>query len=424
MVDMPLLHQDSLNHQTIASGLFQEAVQLFMAERSIQPVYTHLLRQTADLLDAEGSLIWLHTDELTQDLVCQAAYHVWLDRFQVEQQLRLGEGVAGQAAQSGSGIIVSSITADLLSAPDVNALGSGTVHSLLAVPLVTNDSQIGVLEFVNKMRGAFSIEDQELAESLAVAVADAINNTRLIESMQHQIDDLQTRNEDLDAFAHSVAHDLQNPLNQIVGFAELLRFKLDDLAAEERLYVVNALTTSANKMSSIIQELLLLASVRKLEVSLEPLQMQDIVSNAIQRLEHMLADHKVELVLPDEWPPVLGYAPWVEEVWENYLSNAIKYGGSPPRVELGGADQLNGRVQFWVRDNGNGFPPEVEDQLFAPFTQIKQQVHDAHAEGHGLGLSIVRKIVEKLGGEVAAECIQGQGSVFSFTLPALREPQK
>jgi len=123
------------------------------------------------------------------------------------------------------------------------------------------------------------------------------------------------------------------------------------------------------------------------------------------------------------WPAALGYGPWIEEVWVNYLSNAIKYGGQPPRMELG-ADPLpnpppqagegkgGGMVRFWVRDNGSGITPEDQSRLFAPFTRLDQ----IRAGGHGLGLSIVRRIVEKLGGQVGVESQVGSGSTFSFTL--------
>jgi two-component system sensor histidine kinase/response regulator len=119
-----------------------------------------------------------------------------------------------------------------------------------------------------------------------------------------------------------------------------------------------------------------------------------------------------------KWPVALGYAPWVEEVWINYLSNAFRYGGRPPRLELGAEAQPDGRVRFWVRDNGAGLTPEDQARLFTPFTRLDQ----VQVKGHGLGLSIVRRIVEKLGGQVGVESQIGQGSTFSFTLPGVASP--
>jgi signal transduction histidine kinase len=132
----------------------------------------------------------------------------------------------------------------------------------------------------------------------------------------------------------------------------------------------------------------------------------------------MIGRFRAEVALPDNWPVALGYGPWIEQVWVNYLSNAIKYGGEPPRVELGAdasgdAGLSQGRVRFWVRDNGPGLGEEEIGRLFVPFTRLDQ----ARAQGHGLGLSIVRRIVEKLGGGVGVESEPGEGSLFYFALP-------
>jgi signal transduction histidine kinase len=165
-------------------------------------------------------------------------------------------------------------------------------------------------------------------------------------------------------------------------------------------------------MHSIIEELLLLAGVRKTEVARLPVEMAAVVSGALQRVSHMTAEYAPEIVLPDAWPVALGYGPWIEEVWANYLSNAMKYGAKPPRLELG-ADTVDDKVRFWVTDNGPGLTPEQQSRLFTPFTRL----HQARATGQGLGLSIVRRIMEKLGGEAWVESEPGKGSRFGFTLP-------
>jgi signal transduction histidine kinase len=135
----------------------------------------------------------------------------------------------------------------------------------------------------------------------------------------------------------------------------------------------------------------------------------------MQRLAYMIDECSAEITLPDSWPIALGYGPWVEEVWVNYLSNALKYGGQPPRIEVGATVQADGTVRFWVCDNGPGLASEEQARLFTPSTRFDQ----VRAKGHGLGLSIVRRIVRKLGGQVGVESEIGQGSIFSFTLPGV-----
>jgi signal transduction histidine kinase len=221
---------------------------------------------------------------------------------------------------------------------------------------------------------------------------------------------------ELDAFAHTVAHDLKNPLGVTINYAQLLRGYYDKMSLEDLNQSLEMIVRNGQKMANIINELLLLASIRKEEVDLRPIDMARTVSEARSRLTFLIEEHQAELIIPDEWPVALGYGPWVEEIWANYVSNAIKYGGRPPRVELGATSRADGMIQFWVRDNGDGLSVEEQTRLFVPFSRLDQ----ARAKGHGLGLSIVHRIVERLSGAVSVESggRPGEGSIFSFLLQA------
>jgi PAS domain S-box-containing protein len=279
-------------------------------------------------------------------------------------------------------------------------------------------------EFANKRKdGEFfwelaSISPVRNAEGVTtsfVKVAEDITSRKQSEeALVQYAAELQARNEELDAFAHTAAHDLKNPLGLIIGYAEVLRLDHADLPPEDVEKYVGAIARNGQRMSRIIDELLLLSGVRQVEIELEPLDMASIVTEAQQRLVDIIEEYQAEIIVPDTWPAALGYGPWIEEIWANYINNAIKYGGRPPRVELGAGASSGDHVRFWVRDNGPGIAPEKQGRLFTPFTRLDQ----VRAEGHGLGLSIVRRIVGKLGGEVGVESEIGQGSTFMFTLPA------
>ncbi len=243
--------------------------------------------------------------------------------------------------------------------------------------------------------------------------------------LSRRLEELQERNEELDAFAHTVAHDIKGPIALLVGYASLLRQDYKTLPEEVRRESLQTMEHGAINVANIVDELLLLAGVRKTKVIPEPLDMGSIVSEACKRLAYVIQRHQAEIVLPSRWPAALGYAPWVEEVWANYLSNGCKYGGKPPRLELGWDGPAGGRatgslIRFWVRDNGDGISADDQARLFAPFTRLDQ----ARATGYGLGLSIVRRIVEKLGGQVGVESEgpPGRGSLFYFALPAAPGP--
>jgi signal transduction histidine kinase len=225
--------------------------------------------------------------------------------------------------------------------------------------------------------------------------------------------------QELDAFAHTVAHDLRDPVGLIVGFAELEQcYTL--ASSDEMQQSLRLIARIGRKMNNIIDELLLLAGVRQTEVEMKPLDMVSIVAEAQQRVADMIHKYRAKVVSLNTWPEAMGHAPWVEEMWVNYLSNALKYGGRPPCLELGATVQPDGLVRFWVRDNGPGLTPEEQARMFVPFTRPGQ----AHATGHGLGLSIVRRIAEKLNGQVGVESdgVPGQGSVFYFSLPVSKAP--
>lgn len=234
--------------------------------------------------------------------------------------------------------------------------------------------------------------------------------TRLLEERTRE---LERRNLELDAFAHTVAHGLKNPLCGISTLADLL---LSEDCADHHatsLKRLKMILLSSHKMFNLIEALLMLAGVsRQSEVQIQRLNMAEIVYQVQQRLTLMVKEYQGHILVPNQWPVAVGYAPWVEEIWFNFLSNGLKYGGQPPHLEVGADLPTDGTVRFWVKDNGKGLSSAAQQRLFTPFTRLHTKV-----EGHGLGLSIVQRIVERLGGQVGVDSEVGQGSRFYFTLP-------
>lgn len=230
---------------------------------------------------------------------------------------------------------------------------------------------------------------------------------RVQEELEHLVEELR-------AFSYTVAHDLKNPLTMIIGFVEMLQDSdTADLPESLRLEWLQRVADGANRMQDIIDALLLLATVRETDhVRLGTVDMAPLVRDVVSQLRP--DDSQAQITVADSWPLAQGYAPWIKAVWSNYISNALKYGGQPPMIELGAEVQPDGMVRYWVRDNGPGLTREEQAQLFTPFTRL----HHNQAEGHGLGLAIVQRIVQKLGGYVGINSTPGAGSTFSFTLPA------
>jgi two-component system sensor histidine kinase/response regulator len=213
-----------------------------------------------------------------------------------------------------------------------------------------------------------------------------------------QLEELQARNEELDALARTMARDLKTPLTSIIGFADMLDDIGPMMAQKDLRNSLRAIASNARKMDGIIDELLLLAGLRQVgHTDLGPLDMGAVVDGALRRLADVIEEHQADIVRPDTWPTALGYGPWVEEVWVKFIGDAIAHGAKPPQIELGATADEEGDVRFWVRDNGPSMTIERQD---------------------GVGMVVVRRIMEKLGRDVSLESAGDEGNILSFTLRA------
>ncbi|HET9591256.1 MAG TPA: HAMP domain-containing sensor histidine kinase [Anaerolineales bacterium] len=266
--------------------------------------------------------------------------------------------------------------------------------------MISYEQRVAFLQFLSRKPGVTLSEVAETPETLECLIRDVF-------------DGLEVRNKELDEYAHMVAHDLKEPLTVLIMNTDLIKDG-DDLTSEELRECLRQVKSTAYEMRSIIKNLLLFAEVSKAEAPRRAVHMAEVVANVQARLSYMIREQQAQVILPPVWPDAVGYGPWIEEVWANFLSNALKYGGRPPCVELGVSARSDGMLRFWTRDNGPGIPHEICMGLFTTGNQIVR----LSPSGEGLGLPIVYNIVEKLGGEVGVESKVGQGSLFFFTLPA------
>ncbi len=227
-----------------------------------------------------------------------------------------------------------------------------------------------------------------------------------------QTHSLEARNRELAAYDHTVAHNLKDPLSVILATTDAI-FHITDLTPEELRAYLMQIHATAQAMDEMIDNMLLLSELGEVEPPVGLLNMAEIVSRVRLRSVRLVEQHRARIHYPEAWPLAKGYAPWVEEVWANLISNAIKYGGRPPELELGASLRRDATAMFWVRDNGAGLSAEAQGALFRPFAQFGPD----RSAGHGLGLVIAKRIVERLGGRIGVESQVGRGSRFFFTLP-------
>jgi PAS domain S-box-containing protein len=220
-------------------------------------------------------------------------------------------------------------------------------------------------------------------------------------------------NRELEAFSYSVAHDLRAPLRGIDGFSKLLIDDYADRLDAEGLHYLARVRESAQNMAHLIEDLLNLARVSKLDLRNEQVNLTSLAQGITKRLKGTQPDRHVDVALEAEITAI-GDGRLLAIVLENLLANAWKFTRNRPdaRIEFG-SSQAGGERAFFVRDNGAGFDMAFSGRLFGVF----QRLHgDAEFEGTGIGLATVQRIVQRHGGRVWADGRVGEGAAFYFTL--------
>jgi PAS domain S-box-containing protein len=245
-----------------------------------------------------------------------------------------------------------------------------------------------------------------------------ITGLRLAEKEREKlIAELEARNSELERFTYTVSHDLKSPLITIKGYLNLLE---DDLAQQQAESVeedVNCVVGAADRMERLIDDLLQLSRIGRLLNPLEPVSLGELAREAVQLVAGRIAQRGARVEIAPDLPMVLGDRSRLLEVLQNLVDNAVKYMGNQPepRIEIG-VRSSGDRPVFFVRDNGIGIVPAYQERIFDLFSQF-----DKRAEGSGIGLALVKRIIEVHGGRIWVESEgPGHGSTFCFTLPPTR----
>jgi PAS domain S-box-containing protein len=262
-------------HDREMATLYETSLEI-NSQPDVSTLIHAIVRRAAELLGTQtGALYLVGTDGETLKLVVSHN----LPPHWVGITLRLGEGLAGRVAQTGEPMMVD----DYLHWEEwVDAFADTPARRVLGVPLKVRDQITGVIIVIDPQQvGLFSEDEVRLLSLFADQAAIAVENARLVEALRQSNVELEARNEELDAFAHTVAHDLKNPVGLMIGYAETLAQDYSAISDDQRQRFLQTIARNARKMNSIIEELLLLAEVRQVQVATEPLDMSGIVSEAL-----------------------------------------------------------------------------------------------------------------------------------------------
>jgi signal transduction histidine kinase len=249
--------------------------------------------------------------------------------------------------------------------------------------------------------------------AMALQVSQAQHFLEL--QVQIRTEELETANKELEAFSYSVSHDLRAPLRAVSGYAMILKEDYENTFDAEARRITGNILSNVKMMGRLIDDLIAFSRLGKREVTRRNIDMKALAESCVTELLAIWPDEKFSVILGD-LPHCPGDEDLVKQVWLNLIGNAFKYSSqiAEPLIEIGGYNGPGGDVYF-VRDNGAGFDMKYADKLFKVFQRLHSQ---EEFEGTGVGLALVKRIIDKHKGRIWAEASPGKGAAFYFTLSA------
>lgn len=289
------------------------------------------------------------------------------------------------------------------------AMGIGLWIGLFVLPLF-------YLTLIRRLHASNTQLAAELVKSDAATTAQArlaLENARLLAESQSGAAALRDKNAELDSFVHTVSHDLKSPL---VTIQEMIRLVLDEHAGgvdDEGRHYLERIQVNSRRMERLVLDLLVLARIDREARVLEEVDLARVVEDRLAEQAEPIRRRGIRVVVGD-LPTIRAVRVQIEQVIRNLLTNALKYMGDTPSpaIEIGAVDRGDA-LECWVRDTGIGIDPVYHTKIFELF----QRLNEIEAEGTGVGLPIVKKIVEGAGGRIWVESAPGQGSTFRFIWP-------
>jgi signal transduction histidine kinase len=388
----------------------------------LDEVLVRVLDEVRTLLGVVACSVWL-VDPGTDELVCRQASGPEQDLVR-GWRIKAGEGLVGWTASSGESLLVADVYADERYFPKVAEETGLNLRSILSIPLQARHGTVGVLQAVDAVVGRFTEEHLELLEPLAATAAVAIENARLYSEEQQRATALKQaldQQKELDRlkseFIQNFSHELRTPLALIQGYADLMEGgELGELASNQR-EAISVISRRSRMLTKLVDDLFIILIVEEQGPRKDPVDLAALVQEMM--VDFQVSAQRAGLTLTSE---ILASPAWVtgdiehlSRVLDNLVNNALKFtpAGGSVTVSL---MRDEGDLVLEVTDTGIGIPKDRLDYVFDRFYQVDGSMTRKFG-GAGLGLALVKEVVEAHGGQVSVESEYGKGSSFRVTLP-------
>ena len=387
-----------------------EIGRIIASSLDIDEVYAGFANQVRRLIQFDRlsiSLVNLDDNTFTN------AYIMGEDTYgrQVGDVVSLEGTVTNEVVRSHRAMIIQGDLADL-KARYPNLLG---FPSVVLAPLIYRRQLFGVLNARSAKLNAYTEADAEIMSRVASQITPAIASSLLYADVVRAQDDLARSNSDLEQFAYAASHDLQEPLRTITAYLGLVNDRyaedLDDTAREFIDFAVDG----AERMRTLINDLLEYSRVNVLEKPLESVSCDDALNSAVMSLNQAI-ERNGAVIRTSPLPVVIGDESQLHRLFQNLMSNALKFrGDKKPEIRVW-AELQGDEWIFSVQDNGIGIAPEYQEKVFGMFSRLHSR---AQYEGTGVGLALCSKIAQRHGGRIWVESDVGKGATFRFNIPVV-----
>ncbi len=414
-IEKERLHEETLHRLAEVSTLYTLSTQI-TSSLSLKPVLDSIVSILKLTLDCRACCIFL-LDASGEYLQLKAGSGLAYDWTDIAR-LRVGEGVSGRVISEGRSIYVP----DTWQEPDF-LFFDPNIRSLLVVPLIVHGEIIGTLSIDDLKPNAFD-EEIRLLTIVAAQVAVAIENAQLYESLHKSYKELEQAYNELQQldrmkseFVQNISHELRTPLTFIKGYIELLREEEMGELSDGQRTALDIVANKAEALSRLVDDIISLQQAERDRLKLAPLSLTEVGHAAVQAAQASAMEQGIRLYdeIPEELPLVMGDRQRLGQVFDNLLQNALKFSNAGGRVTVRmGQEGLFIRTE--VEDTGIGIPADHLARIFDRFYQVDGTT-TRRAGGAGLGLTIVKQIIEGHGGQVGVQSELGKGSLFYFTVP-------
>lgn len=377
-------------------------------------VLKRIADRAVELIDAEVCLVMLRNERM-RCWVVEAASGDWNERLHKTVMLWEEWPVSVRAFESRRPAVGENLRGD--ERPELvrrHLIG----NSSLSIPLLAQGEPFGVLTLIREGKEARSAWNMHLARGLAAEAALAISNARLYEAAHRKQKDLTVRLRHLEHLAETLAHDLKGPGERMEGLAALLakeyRERLDDRGARW----LSLIEQNGRELVARVEGLLAVARVGARQEAVVAVDPAHVIGEVLKTRAWELEQRRARIEVQQDLPLVACHRAYLRQVFDNVISNSLKFTPDDATPDIAITAVREGhQVCFAVRDRGIGIPADKRDRVFEPFVRLQAE----GAKGSGIGLTIVKRIVELYGGKVWIESNEGPGCMVKFTLPVLGE---